>query len=183
MDRCGREVRNRTNKDLTLYDENKVPYMTIPRKGKAKSYTEDQIESQKEYASRVQEKRFFVKCMIEEEKVIELLKDDLKTYYALNILKHFLKPDHNVIVKVVRDENGNKKTVKYTADDLGFALGKSRQTGSYHIRRLIELNIIQPIKTKEYGKCFAINPEYYMNGTYVPQEIYDLFDMSKRGQE
>lgn len=179
MDRCGREVRNRTNKDLTLYDENGVPYLKIPKGGKAKSYTEAQAQSQKGYASRIEIKGFFVKCMIEEQKVIELLKDDLKTYYALGILKHFLLPDYNILVKIVKDENGKEKTVKYTADDLGFALGKSRQTGSYHIRRLKEFNIVQAIKTKEYGKCFAINPDYYMNGSYVPKEIYDLFGVQR----
>lgn len=178
MVRFGSEVRNRTKKDLILYDENKVPYMRVPKNGKAKSYTEAQIENQQEFVSRVERKGFFVKCMIEEQEVIEMLKEDLKTYYALGILKHFLLPNYNILVKVTEDNNGKSKVVKYTADDLGTALGKTRQTGSYHFKRLKELNIVQPIKTEDYGKVFAINPEYYMNGTSVPKEIIDLFDRS-----
>lgn len=180
MKRKTNEIINRTDENLLLFDENGVLYTEVPAKGKLKTFSGAQVANQKAYASRIEIKGYFVKCMENEQKVIELLKNDLKTYYALNILKHFLMPDYNILVKTVNDNNGKIKTVKYTAEDLGVALGKTRQTGSHHFKRLKELNIVQSIKVDNYGTVFAINPEYYMNGSYVPKKIYDLFDTTKR---
>lgn len=111
-----------------------------------------------------------------ETELVKALKDDLKTFYALTVMKHFLLKDRNILVKnIVKD--GKEQTVKFTAIDLQEALGyKTRQAASKHIMKLKSLNIVKGIKTKDFGYVFAINPNYYMNGTSVPKEISELFN-------
>lgn len=114
-----------------------------------------------------------------EQKILELLKDDPKTFYALNVLKHHILRNRNILVNTVVVD-GEEYFVKFTAIDLQQVLGcKSRQAASKHIMKLKSLNIVKGIKTKDFGYVFAINPNYYMNGTSVPKEISELFNEGK----
>lgn len=169
---------NDTHKPVPLYEgaDGEKLFDVPPNGGMAKIFTEAQIRSQTAYASRVQYDWKFIKCMENEQEIIILLKDDLKTFYALTVMKHFLLKDRNILVKsIVKD--GKEQTVKFTAIDLQEALGyKTRQAASKHIMKLKSLNIVKGIKTKDFGYVFAINPNYYMNGTSVPKEISELFN-------
>lgn len=166
------KVINNTDKPLELFDAIGTKYCEVPPNGgRLSTFTNAQVAQQKACASRVEIVGNFVKSMEREQELIELLKDHLGTYYALNIMKHFLVKDYNVLVKA----DGKK----YTAVDLGNALSVSRQSANEHIKRLKELNVVKSIKTKKYGTVFAINPYYYMNGNNVPKEIDALFNSVK----
>lgn len=185
------KIINRTAEPMPLCDVyGEVVTEVPPNGGMLQTFSDAQVAKQRAFAGRVTLDGNFVKCMVEEQKIIEMLKDDLPTYYALNIMKHYLLFNHNILVKTIKNESGEYETVKFTAKDLGEKLGQAkgkgknnnqtRQTGSRHIKKLKELNIVQPTWHKDYGKVFAINPEYYMNGSSVPKEIWELFDLTKR---
>lgn len=166
------KIINNTKKPLNLYDENDVYYGTVEGNGgRASFFSAAQVQTQRDYANRVVLEWKFVKCMEKEQEVIELLKDHMDTYYALNIMKHFLVKEYNVLVKA--------DDTKFTVVDLAEVLGVTRQSANTHMKLLKELNIVKKIKTVEYGTVFAINPDYYMNGGYAKKEVYDLFGVQR----
>lgn len=181
--RSNTKIVNNTKEPLPLFTADGEKWTEVPPNGgRLMTFTGAQTAKQKEFASRVKIDWEFVKCMVSEQDVMDWLKDDTKTYFALNVLKYYLLYNYNYIVKTT-EKNGKEKVVKFTAEDLGKIMGgdkaQTRQSGSRHIKKLKELGIIKQIKTEDYGVVFVMNPNYYMNGSSVPKEIWELFSMAK----
>ena len=96
-----------------------------------------------------------------------MLQQHPSTYVALGIMKSYLMPNFNILVK------NNKK---YVAAKLAKDMGISCQASGTHIRKLKELNIIAEVDIGRKGKYLAINPYIYLAGDYVPTEIVKLFN-------
>lgn len=105
-----------------------------------------------------------------EKKLIELLKGSSSTYAAVNIMKHYLVSNYNVLIKDGR---------KYKATDLAEDMGITRQMATIHINKLKALNVLGMIETDK-GKLYCLNPQYYFKGTEVPQSVLDIFDNTKK---
>lgn len=116
----------------------------------------------------------YIKEFEKTNELLDLLRDYPSTFYAINIMKHYLVKDFNILVK-----NGKK----FSAITLARQMDISRQASSSYFKKLKELNIIKSVKVDKYGVVFAVNPNYYLNGTSVPKEIYDLFDIENGGDK
>ena len=125
-----------------------------------------QTENDKFYSPKIKIKGTFVKVMDREQFILEQLKDDPSVYLAINLMRKYLVPRQNVLLK-----NGKKfKTV-----DLANEMGISRQWATRHIRKLKELNVLAEIQTNK-GRLLVMNPNYYHRGEDVEKRVYDLFD-------
>lgn len=108
----------------------------------------------------------FIKTMPKEQQIIYLLSSNPAIYLALNIMKFYLQPNSNLLLK-----NGKKYGSMRLAEDMNV----TRQTSGLYIKKLKELNIIAEIDMGRKGKYLAINPYIYLAGDYVPTEIVKLF--------
>lgn len=109
----------------------------------------------------------YIKAMPKEQQIIYMLQQYPATYVALGIMKSYLMPNFNILVK---------NNMKYGATKLAKDMGISRQASGMHIKKLKELNIIADVDLGRKGKYLAINPYCYLAGDYVPFEILKLFD-------
>ena len=108
----------------------------------------------------------FVKAMEREDDVVNLFIDSPATYLALNKMKKYLQINENTLIK-----NGRK----YRTSDLAEDVNICRQTASYHIKKLKEMNLIAELDKGRQGKFLVINPNYYIAGDSVPMKTYKLF--------
>ena len=108
----------------------------------------------------------FIKTMPKEQQIVYLLASNPSIYLALNVMKFYLQPNSNVLLK-----NGKKYGSMRLAEDMNV----TRQTSGVYIRKLKELNIIAEVDMGRKGKYLAINPYIYLAGDYVPTEIVRLF--------
>ena len=129
-----------------------------------------QTSRDKYYSPKVKLTGVFIKSMNNEKKLIELLKGNSSTYMAVNIMKHYLVSNYNVLIKDGR---------KYKATDLAEDMGITRQMATIHINKLKSLNVLGMIDTDK-GKLYCLNPHYYFKGTEVPQSVLDIFDKGKK---
>lgn len=109
----------------------------------------------------------YIKTMPKEQQIIYMLQQYPATYVALGIIKSYLMPNFNILVK------NNKK---YKVQDLARDMGITRQGAGLHIKKLKELNVIAEVDLGRTGKYWAINPYCYLAGDYVPNEIVRLFE-------
>lgn len=113
----------------------------------------------------------FVKVMyIDEEKVMEICKEHTSTYFALNIMKRYIKFNSGVLVK---------GKGKYKIIDLAEDMGISRQMARLHFNFLKDNNIIAEVPTTK-GMYWAINPNYYFKGEEVPEALVKIFEKPKK---
>ncbi len=109
--------------------------------------------------------------MFTEKKVRDMLKDNTATYFALNVMRDYLVPNFNVLLK-----NGKK----FKGVDLAEEMGITRQAAMVHIKKLKELNIIAEVETENKGKLWAINPDYYFLGEECPEAVLKAFERKKK---
>lgn len=161
---------NQTGQRLYVVTENdgEIIY-TINKDEKITVRSAAQAKQDKYYSPKVQVSGVFVKVMKNEKKLIELLKGSASTYAAVNIMKHYLVSNYNVLLKDGR---------KYKATDLAEDMGISRQMATIHINKLKSLNVLGMIETDK-GKLYCLNPQYYFKGTEVPKSVLDLFDKNR----
>lgn len=109
----------------------------------------------------------YVKVMPMEQRLLAEFKRTPASLVVLNYMKMYLVPNFNILVK------DNKK---YSMSKLARDMGMTRQSASFHIKRLKELNVVADYEYGRKGKYLAINPRIYLAGDYVPEEILQLFD-------
>lgn len=127
-----------------------------------------QTKSDKLYSPMIQFKKGrFIKVMIEEKEVVDKLKKSPATYMALNIMKRYITPNYNVLLK----PDGKK----YKCVDLAKDMDISRQMAARHLKELQKLNLIQEVETANKGTLWAINPNYYFMGNEIPQKVVNAF--------
>lgn len=162
---------NNTGQRLHIVTENDGEIIfTINKDEKFTVRSALQTQRDKYYSPKVQVKGVFIKVMKSEKKLIELLKGSSSTYAAVNIMKHYLVSNYNVLIKDGR---------KYKATDLAEDMGITRQMATIHINKLKALNVLGMIETDK-GKLYCLNPQYYFKGTEVPQSVLDIFDNTKK---
>lgn len=160
---------NDTGQKLLIVTENDGEILFKVEKGETLNIRSvKQTHNDKYYSPMIEinkGKRFIKTMIVEENEVIEKLKNLPSVYMALNIMKKYLVKNYNVLLK-------NDK--KYKIVDLAEEMGVSRQMASIYIKKLKELNLIAEIETNK-GKVYAINPNVYFNGNEIPQRVYDIF--------
>lgn len=182
---CLREVYNRTDEDLPLYDKNGVHYLTVPAHSKTYNKTEKQVQQSRDFYRRYIPEGEFTK--VYKRKFMELY-EELKGKYtvnkanaivaSVNVLISYLKYDMNILL--IKDDNGkkckdDKGMRKFTAIDLANIMGVERQTASNYMKAMKEAKILATANIKPYGKVFAMNPNIHICGTSVPENIINLF--------
>lgn len=162
---------NNTGQRLHIVTENDGEIIfTINKDEKITVRSALQASRDKYYSPKVKLTGVFIKAMNNEKKLIELLKGNSSTYMAVNIMKHYLVSNYNVLIKDGR---------KYKATDLAEDMGITRQMATIHINKLKSLNVLGMIDTDK-GKLYCLNPHYYFKGTEVPQSVLDIFDKAKK---
>ena len=104
--------------------------------------------------------------MDKEQEILEKLKDDPSAYLAIAIMKKYLVPRQNVLLK-----DGKK----YKTIDLADEMGITRQWASRHIKKLKKLNVLSEVETNK-GILLVMNPDFYHRGEDVDKRVYDLFN-------
>lgn len=162
---------NNTGQRLHIVTENDGEIIfTINKDEKITVRSALQTSRDKYYSPKVKLTGVFIKAMNNEKKLIELLKGNSSTYMAVNIMKHYLVSNYNVLIKEGR---------KYKATDLAEDMGITRQMATIHINKLKSLNVLGMIDTDK-GKLYCLNPHYYFKGTEVPQSVLDIFAKAKK---
>ncbi len=127
--------------------------------------TSEQAKNDKFYSPEVTIPKKFIKTMVDEKDVAKMLIGTPTTYVVLGIIKSYLVPNQNYLMK-----DGKK----YKPIDLAREIGISAQASSKHFKILEKLNIISEYEIKS-GKVWAMNPNYYLSGATVPKKVLDLF--------
>ena len=158
---------NDINQDLLVIGKEDGEILFSIKKGEAFNLrSEKQARNDKSWSKKIKIKGTFVKTMDIESRFLESCKDDPQLYYAANIMKKYLKPNYNLLVK-----NGKKFKIQDLAEELGVV----RQTASTYIKRLKDMNIVAEINTS-MGKLYALNPNIYCRGEEVPEMVLKAFD-------
>lgn len=134
--------------------------------------SEKQVENDKYFSpmTTLNAWKQFVKVMDIEEEVLEICKEHTASYYALNIMKRYIKFNSGILVK---------KKKKYKIVDLADDMGITRQMASLHFNFLKENNLIAEVPTTK-GMYWAINPNYYFRGEEVPEALVKIFENNKK---
>ncbi len=162
---------NNTGQDITLFDEFGEFFISV------KDGEEISVRSKKQVAYgkfllprvKINKKGRFVKVMDKEKEVKKRLLKYPATYMALSILRDYISPSTNLIMK-----NG----MKYRCIMLAEEMGITRQMASIHFKRLQEHNLIAEVETPR-GMYWAINPAYYCCGDELPKKVVDAFNKKK----
>lgn len=106
--------------------------------------------------------------MIEnEEELFEMLKDYPKVQIAFYRIIKYLKANENIVMKDGR---------KFKTIDLATEMGVSRQSASFYIRKMKELNLVAELDRGRAGKFLVVNPRYFLNGETLPKATLKLFE-------
>ena len=159
-------VKNLSQALLVVGEEDGEVLFKVGKNESISIRNERQTNSDKYYSPSVVIKGRFIKVMWEEKEVVDMLIAYPSTYLALAVMKRYLVSNCNVLLK-----NGKK----YKCVDLAEDLGITRQSASTHINRLKELNILGEVETVK-GVLYCINPNYYIVGEKVPQNVLDVFN-------
>ena len=127
--------------------------------------TSEQAKNDKFYSPDAIISKKFVKVMLDESEVAKQFLCSPTTYVVLNIMKRYLVPNQNYLMK-----DGKK----YKPIDLAREIGISAQASSRHFKILEKANLICKYKIKS-GIVWAMNPNYYLSGATVPKRVLDLF--------
>lgn len=163
---------NNTGQDITLFDAFGEFFISV------KDGEEISVRSKKQVAYgkfllprvKINKKGRFVKVMDKEKEVKKRLLKYPATYMALSILRDYISPSTNLIMK-----NG----MKYRCNMLAEEMGITRQMASIHFKRLQEYNLIAEVETPR-GMYWAINPTYYCCSDEIPQKVVDAFDKKNK---
>lgn len=147
---------NGNKADFTLFNDSEISDNTEPKRiDKFKDTSVSRITGR------------FIKTMPKEQQIVYFLMSNPSIYLALNVMKFYLQPNSNILLK-----NGKKYGSTKLAEDMNV----TRQTSCLYIKKLKELNIIAEIDMGRKGKYLAINPYIYLAGDYVPKQIIKIFE-------
>ena len=127
--------------------------------------TNEQAKNDRFYSPDLTIPKKFVKVMVDEKDVAKMLVGNPTTYVVLGIIKSYLIPNQNYLMK-----DGKK----YKPIDLAREIGISAQAASRHFKILEKANLISECEIRG-GKVWTMNPNYYLSGATVPKRVLDLF--------
>lgn len=125
-----------------------------------------QVENDKRWGTFKKITGRFVKVMDKEQQVVDMLRGNMATYYALNLMKRYIQVNKNTL---------EKDGKKYRVVDLAKDMNTTRQSAGLYFKKLKEANLIAEWDLKSKGKYWVVNPDYYLVGEGVPLEVYKLF--------
>jgi hypothetical protein len=117
----------------------------------------------------------YIKIFDKEYELVIRCGKDYKFYLGINCLLPYLVKNYNILMKPCK-VNGRKGFLKVTDKDIQeiFNTKTQKQTAAI-IERLRDYNVMKLVYTEEYGYVYAMNPYYFLYGSYVPKAVDDLF--------
>lgn len=120
----------------------------------------------------------YIKIFDKEFELVIRCRKDNRFYFGINCLLPYLVKNYNILMKPY-EVNGQKMLLKVTDKDIQKIFNaKTKKQTTAIIEKLSDYNVMKSLNTEEYGEVYAINPYYYLNGSYVPKAVDGLFKNS-----